>query len=584
MKTRFARAVASATIAGLALVGALVLDSGAASADPPTPPWQVSGNTDANEVGTLSLFDAAGQPVTGGSLSDAPSFAYAVGSAVGRAGDTKATLYGYLPKNGQAPGSWSNLQLSGSSTYPVTGAPASISTTLPVFTGSATNTSIGQLVSAFPNTDDTDDGYAGLYELRVKTSAPGQPANPKYNAVDISVTGQSWQVVYPAPVGASTTVLTASPGSGAAVGTTISLTATVTASSTDGTVQFADGTTSIGAAVPVSGGVATTTWKPATTGTHSLTATFSPAGSAVTPSNGSLTFAVNKATPTLTGTWSTTAPTYGKSYTVAAKVTAPGLSPTGTVSLLAGTTSLGKATLSAGKATITVSGTTLKPGTYTEILSYSGYSQVSATSVTKKVTEAKAKATLAGTWSTTKPTYGKTYTVSATVTAPGTTPTGTVQLVDGKTVLGTGTLSGGKVKITAGATKLVPGNYTETLKYLGSTTVGTASITKAVTEAKATSSTKISLSPTTVTTKKQTKITITVTVTGTTATGTVDLYDSASKLVGTAKLAASNKGKVTVTFPLIKTAGTYSIHVKYLGSTTVSGSTSASVKLTVKKA
>ena len=72
----------------------------------------------------------------------------------------------------------------------------------------------------------------------------------------------------------TTTVLGVTPTSPAAAGTVETLTATV-APTAPGSVQFLDGTNSLGAPVPVTGATAALTTTLAS-GTHSLTAVFTP--------------------------------------------------------------------------------------------------------------------------------------------------------------------------------------------------------------------------------------------------------------------------------------------------------------------
>jgi hypothetical protein len=505
-----------------------------------------------------------------------------------RAGDTKATLYGYLPQASKAPGAFTGTQLSASSVYPSAGAPTTVSTTLPVYTGTSNDSTIADLVATLPNTDDTDDGYAGLYELRLKTGANGLAPTAKYDAVDIAVTGTSWQVVYPVSTGGTTTALTAAGTSGP-VGTATTLTATVSPSTAAGSVQFADGSTNLGSPVLVSSGVATTSWTPSTVGAHTLTATFTPSDSS-SPSVGTLVYDVNKAQASLTGTWSTTTPTYGRTYTVAAKVTVHGVSPTGTVTLFNGTSNIGSATLSSGSATITVGATKLAPGSHTETLSYAGSSTISGTATTQKITEGQASSTTKISLSPTSVTTTKSTKVTITVTATGVTPTGAIDLYDAATgshVSAVTLTAADKGKVVATLPVITKaGSYEIHAKYLGSTDVkASTSASSKLTVSLTSSATKISLSATSVTTAKQIKVTITVTASGTTPTGTIDLYQSASGArVAAVTLSAKDKGKVTVTFPLIKKTGSYEIHAKYLGSTQVKTSTSASAKLTVKKA
>jgi hypothetical protein len=79
-----------------------------------------------------------------------------------------------------------------------------------------------------------------------------------------------------APAQNTTTSLTVSPPSPQVAGTTVNLTATVTPSNVTGTVQFKDGSASVGSPVAVSGGVAKTATSALSTGSHSLTAVLTP--------------------------------------------------------------------------------------------------------------------------------------------------------------------------------------------------------------------------------------------------------------------------------------------------------------------
>ena len=120
--------VATATVAA----GSLVAGLGGVAHAGTAPPWE----PDASSVGGLAFFNTAGQQITGGNLTDSPIAAYVEGASTVRAGDQKATLYGYLPVAGTAPGTWSGEALGSSTTYPNTSAPAPLNTaTLPVEEG-----------------------------------------------------------------------------------------------------------------------------------------------------------------------------------------------------------------------------------------------------------------------------------------------------------------------------------------------------------------------------------------------------------------------------------------------------------------
>ena len=288
------------------------------------------------EVGNLLFFNAAGQQITGGNLTDAPIAAYIQGTATLRAADTKATLSAVTPVNGVPVGSWSGITLSTlPSSFPNAGAPSNLaSSALPLYTGASNDNSLAAQISAFPNNDtSTTDGYGGVYVLRLKTSQPGNGSSSTYDAADIQVTGSTWSVVYPAPTPiGTTTTLTETPTSPQVSGTSVSLKATVTAadsSTPSGTVQFEVGGTDIGTPVTLVGGVATTSTSTLPVGTaDALSAVYTPAADLLySTSTGTGSYTIESSlTPTTTMlTPSPSTPqAYGTPVTLNATVT-PGV-------------------------------------------------------------------------------------------------------------------------------------------------------------------------------------------------------------------------------------------------------------------
>ena len=171
-------------VAALAVTaGLLVAAAGVANAAPVTPGWE----TDPNAVGTITFASAAGCRVTGGDLSDHPTVWYAVASAAGRAGDSKAQLRAYTPQEGVATIDWSGDSLTSSTSFPNPTAPTGIAgLTVPVASGAAGDLSLAEYIDELPNTSTTA-GYQNLYELRLYTSGPGQGASASYFRVDIRV-------------------------------------------------------------------------------------------------------------------------------------------------------------------------------------------------------------------------------------------------------------------------------------------------------------------------------------------------------------------------------------------------------------
>jgi hypothetical protein len=282
-------------LAATAVAGAAALTSGGAAHATTTPPWE----PDSSSKGGLIFYDASGNVISGGNISDTPIAAYVQGTSAIRAGDTKATLYGYLPVNGQVPGQWQGEAMSASTAYPPAGAPSAVSKTLPVVTGAADDESVATLADDYPNTDTTNDGYAGIYQLRLKTTAAGQPANTTYDSADILISGNTWSVAYDGATTPTTTALSVSPPSPVFHGDTVTLTATVAPNEATGTVKFLDGATVLGTK-PLSNGQATFTTSSLSDATHQLSASFVPSGSSLEPSTSAAHSLVVEAHPTTT--------------------------------------------------------------------------------------------------------------------------------------------------------------------------------------------------------------------------------------------------------------------------------------------
>jgi hypothetical protein len=251
--TRLFKTLTSAGVLAL-LVGLLTLGfAGVAAAA--TPPWQTS--PPAAQVGSLLFYNAAGQQITGGSTTVAPFAAYVKGTTVLNAGDATATLFVYTPTFGNPPGSWSGEQLGGTTAYPNGSAPGSLSTAKPLYTGANTDTSLATYKTLYPNSDVSNDGYAGLYEVRLISSNP--TTTTTYDATDISISGTTWTVDYPTITPNPTTIaLTPTPATTQTYNQSVSLSATVSPA-VAGSIQFEDNGSAIGAAVTETNGTAATT-------------------------------------------------------------------------------------------------------------------------------------------------------------------------------------------------------------------------------------------------------------------------------------------------------------------------------------
>ncbi len=273
----------------------------------------------------------------------------------------------------------------------------------------------------------------------------------------------------------TSTTLTAAPNP-AQVGQPVTLTASVLPVGADpkslvGTVQFKDGSTSLGSATLVNG-IATLTTTALPAGSHSIVAFYIGNSNQLPSVSSALTVTVQQGVTTTTVTASPNPAPLGTEVTLTATVApispATG-TPTGTIEFFKGSTSLGAATLNNGVATFQTNA--LPVGTDAITAQYSGDSTFPTdTSPPANVVIAQANAT-----STTlavspgNATYGVggvTLTANVAHLFSGlATPTGTVQFFSGSTSLGTARLSNGAATLTV--TTLQAGDNTITAVYSG---------------------------------------------------------------------------------------------------------------------
>ncbi len=469
---RWTRAVIGLMVAALAVLASVRVGALSAHATAPrtihgadaaavTPPWEPDINA---TFGGIDFFNAAGQQITGGSTTGAPLAAYAVAEHNTAGGATKATLYGATPNSGKVTSvgtgfsnSFSNEQLSDSTTFPIAGPPADlVGLPNPIVTGKATDESLAAYITDIPNGDaSTTDGYGGMYQLRIKLSAAGTGTATGYASTDIKVTGTTWTQVYgqfTSPVGGggsgptpTSTSVTASPVSPVTQGTSVTFTASVTPSAA-GTVQFKDGTSALGSAVPVASGTATFTTTTLPAATHSITAVFTPTDStAFAPSTSTaLSYVVNASGATPTATAIAANPgdpvTVGTSVVFTATITP---SAPGTVQFMDGTDTLGDAaTVSDGSATISTSALTVGTHSITAVFTSSSpttFGGSTSPALSYEVDAAAGGGGPTGTATTlaaspvSPTTSGTSVVFTATVTPSA---AGTVQFKDGTTNLG----------------------------------------------------------------------------------------------------------------------------------------------------
>jgi hypothetical protein len=252
------------------------------------------------------------------------------------------------------------------------------------------------------------------------------------------------------------------------------ITFTAAVSSTGGTppdgevITFAKGTTTLGTA-PLTGGSASLTITTLPVGTDTVRASYPGDPSFKASISAVLSQVVDKYTTSTSLTSSLNPSTYGQSITFTASVTSTGpTAPTGNVVFADGTTTLGTVPLNtSGVAILTKSN--LPAAALSVTATYKGDTESATSSggLSQVVNQAVTTTTL--TSSRNPSTSGQSVKLTAIVASPTTTPTGTVTFTLGTTVLGAGTLAGGKVTLTT--TTLPTGTDQITATYAGTANI-----------------------------------------------------------------------------------------------------------------
>jgi hypothetical protein len=351
-------------------------------------------------------------------------------------------------------------------------------------------------------------------------------------------------------------------------GQAVVFTAAATPPSASGNVQFLDGATALGTGLLTSG-TASLSVSSLSVGARSITAGYGGDGNDEASTSPVLTQNVSKAGAGVTLSSSANPSTLGQSVTFTAK-----LSPataTGSVQFLEGAAVLGTSTVSGGAATFAVS--SLAVGTHSVTAAYSGDANNSASTsavLTQTVNKAPAGVTVSS--SANPSTFGQTVTFTANLTPAS--ATGSIQFLDGATVLGAGTVSGG---ITTLAASLAVGAHSITAVYSGDGNNAAATspvLTQTVNKTSATVSVTSSLNPSGV----GQAVTFTARLSSTAATGSIEFLD------GIAALATVTVSAGVAAFSTPSLAiGAHSITVAYSGDGSFVASNSTALAQVVNK-
>ena len=240
----------------------------------------------------LRLYDASGTEITSGTTTT-PIAAFAGAAGTVRAGDSFASLFVHLPQSSTAPGAWPGVQVSGTDKFSGAGAvsaPAAL-TGKPYVRTTDDGYSLADVAAILPN-EESAASFAGVYELRLRTSSPTEGVSTEYAVTYVKISGTSWQVT-DAPVfgqaGDTATRVKATWPKKITYGKTDTVTVTVSAESGSakptGKVRVVSGSKTVGQAT-LAGGKATVTLakKSLKPGTYSLVVRYDGAPGSFEPS------------------------------------------------------------------------------------------------------------------------------------------------------------------------------------------------------------------------------------------------------------------------------------------------------------
>ena len=449
------------------------------------------------------------------------------------------------------------------------------------------------------------DGPWTNYELQ--SSSPANGAGISVGPIElagISNTFLTWdfdRVLRPSPpsigalesggtVSGDLITIAASPNP-AIQGQSVTLTSTVgqTAGSLPtGTVNFMNGSVSLGQAALDGTGTATLTLSTLSAGSYSIVGSYS--GDSHYPAGQSAAAPLQVISTTNTSLVASPNPvTAGQTLNLVATVSASGTaSLSGTVSFMNGSTVLGSASVnSSGIATLSIA--FLHVGTYNLTAQYVGNSTFLASTsavASVTVTGSIAATTTSLVASPNTVTTGQTLSLVATVRASGRASlSGTVDFMNGSAVLGSESVNSSGVA-TLSIASLPAGTYSLTARYDGnSRLLGSTSSATSVTVTASTGATTTSLvaSPNLVIVGQTLNLVATVSGSGKASlSGTVNFMNG-STVLGSGSVNSS--GVATLSIASLP-AGTYSLTAQYLGNSRslTSASPAASVTVTASAA
>jgi hypothetical protein len=354
------------------------------------------------------------------------------------------------------------------------------------------------------------------------------------------------------------------------LGQSVTFTVNVIPANATGDIQFFDGPNLIGE-FGLNSGSASMSTSILTVGAHSITAVYGGDGINSPNTSNTVVQTVNKAPTTTALTASANPALVGQSLTLTAQVSP--ISATGSVQFFDNGKLLATATVTSTGASFTTSSLPLGAHTITAV--YSGDANFQgSTSGPLALNVNKIPSSVTVTASANPSTFGHSVTFTATVLP--TSATGSVQFLDGATVLGSVAIGGGPLNFPTAA--LTVGNHAITASYGGDgatlPSVST-SLTESIIDVVSSVTISSSLNPSVL----GQAVTFSAVVTPSTATGSVNFKDGANTL-GTVTLAG---GAASLPPTSALAVANHSITAVYSGDATDTPSTSAVLTQVVTK-
>jgi hypothetical protein len=343
----------------------------------------------------------------------------------------------------------------------------------------------------------------------------------------------------------------------------------VTPSEATGTIEFFDGAVALGSA-PLAGGSASIWAADLSAGAHTITAAYGGSTEYEPTSSAPLLQNVNRASSVALAC-SANPSLPGQTVALTVKVTPP--EATGTVQFSDDATLLGSAPVIGGSASISV---VLSPGSHEITAVYSGDALHVPSTSAPFVQIVKQPTTVKVTASPSPSSPGQAVRLTAAVSPAE--ATGSVEFLDGATVLGAAILSGGSASLSV--VFPVAGSHTISAAYSGSPAFLSSTappFLHTVTSERQQTTTRLvsSLNPSV----HGMAIVLTATVTPPTATGSVQFFDGASP-IGTAMLAAGSASISIASLP----AGLRALTAAYGGDAGHAASVSPAVPQVIRYA